>query len=373
MLFKKKSKETHQEDESTPESVEIDEAGELLNREKDIDTVKDFIENLKLHYDFTDDEELKRRLAHQIVKIELALGKPTPSLRAEDLKVRETEDGVLGYYEPYTDVTALSHDMLEDFNTDQTLLNHVVVHESLHAKGYSDESIVELKVKKLISAKPGIYPNEQRRAKSTFFHTGINKALTLYDIEKPDELCNYYLEVELEKLWNDKLRSRFKKEQKRGKLDAAKILERIAQDVIKRIENDFEKGVQRLYDMLKVRGFDFKKKNLLIFWKNLSKRSLLREGKLPLPYRVNAFFRHYKWAEIMKRVVKKKFWLILVYFLYFYFTKWKIVSSPKKKLAKLLGEAEKAHIEYEKKLGHRDEDWPSWYADYIVKKIAGAT
>lgn len=40
-------------------------------------------------------------------------------------------------------------------------------------------------------------------------------------------------------------------------------------------------------------------------------------------------------------------------------------------LARLLREAERAHAEYEKELGRRDEDWPAWYADYIVGKLTG--
>jgi hypothetical protein len=38
-------------------------------------------------------------------------------------------------------------------------------------------------------------------------------------------------------------------------------------------------------------------------------------------------------------------------------------------LAALLREAERAHGEYEKTLGRRDEDWPTWYADYILRKL----
>jgi hypothetical protein len=38
-------------------------------------------------------------------------------------------------------------------------------------------------------------------------------------------------------------------------------------------------------------------------------------------------------------------------------------------LADLLREAERAHGEFEKTLGRRDEDWPSWYADYMLKKL----
>ena len=42
------------------------------------------------------------------------------------------------------------------------------------------------------------------------------------------------------------------------------------------------------------------------------------------------------------------------------------------RLAELLREAERAYGEYEKELGARDDDWPSWYADYIVKRLEGA-
>ena len=38
-------------------------------------------------------------------------------------------------------------------------------------------------------------------------------------------------------------------------------------------------------------------------------------------------------------------------------------------LARLLREAKEAHAEYELELGSPDEDWPSWYAGYIVDKL----
>jgi catechol 2,3-dioxygenase-like lactoylglutathione lyase family enzyme len=40
-------------------------------------------------------------------------------------------------------------------------------------------------------------------------------------------------------------------------------------------------------------------------------------------------------------------------------------------LASALRRAEAAHGEYEKRLGQRDADWPSWYAEYIVREQAG--
>ena len=43
----------------------------------------------------------------------------------------------------------------------------------------------------------------------------------------------------------------------------------------------------------------------------------------------------------------------------------------REQLAELLREAERAHGEYERDLGRRDEDWPSWYADYILRRLEG--
>ena len=45
------------------------------------------------------------------------------------------------------------------------------------------------------------------------------------------------------------------------------------------------------------------------------------------------------------------------------------MELTKEDLEKLLREAEKAHGEYEQKLGQRDDNWPSWYAEFIVKKL----
>jgi hypothetical protein len=45
------------------------------------------------------------------------------------------------------------------------------------------------------------------------------------------------------------------------------------------------------------------------------------------------------------------------------------VELTGERLAELLREAERAHGEYERGLGHRDEDWPRWYADYILGRL----
>lgn len=41
-------------------------------------------------------------------------------------------------------------------------------------------------------------------------------------------------------------------------------------------------------------------------------------------------------------------------------------------LEQLLREAEQAHAEYERTLGHPDENWPAWYAEYIYRKLQPA-
>jgi catechol 2,3-dioxygenase-like lactoylglutathione lyase family enzyme len=41
-------------------------------------------------------------------------------------------------------------------------------------------------------------------------------------------------------------------------------------------------------------------------------------------------------------------------------------------LASAFRRAERAHGEHEKTLGHRDEDWPEWYAAYMVAEQSGA-
>jgi hypothetical protein len=47
-------------------------------------------------------------------------------------------------------------------------------------------------------------------------------------------------------------------------------------------------------------------------------------------------------------------------------------SDLQQRLAALLREAERAHGEYETSLGHRDDDWPDWYAAYIAERLGSS-
>jgi hypothetical protein len=50
----------------------------------------------------------------------------------------------------------------------------------------------------------------------------------------------------------------------------------------------------------------------------------------------------------------------------------KLEELSREELAELLREAERAHGEYEKQLGKRDEDWPSWYAQFMLDRLRGS-
>lgn len=41
----------------------------------------------------------------------------------------------------------------------------------------------------------------------------------------------------------------------------------------------------------------------------------------------------------------------------------------KEALAELLRDAEREHADYERELGHRDEQWPEWYAAYVLDRL----
>ena len=43
-------------------------------------------------------------------------------------------------------------------------------------------------------------------------------------------------------------------------------------------------------------------------------------------------------------------------------------DNAQARLAMLLREAEAAHGEYEMQIGRRDDDWPDWYAKFILEQ-----
>ena len=49
----------------------------------------------------------------------------------------------------------------------------------------------------------------------------------------------------------------------------------------------------------------------------------------------------------------------------------RVEELSQEELAQLLRDAERAHGEYERELGERDEDWPSWYAGWMLERLRG--
>jgi hypothetical protein len=47
----------------------------------------------------------------------------------------------------------------------------------------------------------------------------------------------------------------------------------------------------------------------------------------------------------------------------------RIEELSQEELAELLRQAERAHGEYERELGGRDDDWPSWYAGFMLEQL----
>jgi hypothetical protein len=48
-----------------------------------------------------------------------------------------------------------------------------------------------------------------------------------------------------------------------------------------------------------------------------------------------------------------------------------VTFSSAEELAQALRRAEAAHGEHEKRTGERDEDWPAWYAAYMLAEQTG--
>ena len=94
--------------------------------------------------------------------------------------------------------------MLEDFSAGSSLITHVLKHEERHKKGTADEGAVELELKGKTSSTVSFYVSEQQKAKRAFYNVGTSKALDLYNMNKPKELTDCYLKVELEKKYKSK-------------------------------------------------------------------------------------------------------------------------------------------------------------------------
>lgn len=227
----------------------------IEKQEVKIETIADFIKALELSYDTTEDLEMKQKIGHQIVKINIGLG--VTGYSADQVKVENTPAGVLGLYYPESNETAISTDLLEDFSTDTSLLKHVLAHEEMHKKGIDDEGMVELSLRGKLPTTISFYVTEQQKAKSAFYNVGISKAVELYDTDKPKDLLDSYLEVELEKEYMHS-----KKELEKMQTD--KYLKLKISEEVKSLSEKLEDGVPRFFELLNKSDIQKKVKEVLL-------------------------------------------------------------------------------------------------------------
>lgn len=215
----------------------------------EVNTVKDFIDSLKWNYDEAKNEKMRRKISYQIIKIEIGLR--AARIDAREVRVSKMPDGTLGLFNPQNKKIDVSEDLLSDFNADTQLLETVFVHEKTHKEGIYDEGLTQLRVRqKIPSAAEGIYPAEQKEAQRTFYKTGIDNALGLYDIDHPEKLVDYYLEVEIRRAIPERKRKLFTKN----------YVAKIAKEQADKLSKKFKEGAEKLFGKLESKGYNFQKK-----------------------------------------------------------------------------------------------------------------
>ncbi len=227
-------------------------------------TVGELLDLWRQQYEETDDKGIKPELAYKIIRMRMALG--VAKLDANEVKIRESETGVLGLYDPATGEVAITEEGLE---LPAEHFADVLVHESGHAgkltgKRLMDEGVAEsVTLSKLPGAMQGIYQRERRLTKETFSGVGAEKALRAYDFDHPTRLAEMYLEVELRDQWK-KIKEKLPDERPETSAAQDKALRKAMVGVGKSIKDQFKKGVPDLYEKLREENFDFKGNELKI-------------------------------------------------------------------------------------------------------------
>jgi hypothetical protein len=220
--------------------------------EKEVKTIEDFIDCLKWNFDNTEDEAERRLLGHQIVKIEIGLR--TAGLDAGMIKVGWMENGTLGTYDIAENEISISADLLSDFKTESKLFELVLVHEKIHQEGNLSEGMTELAAEKKVGVVTVVYAKEKEHVIKTFRKEGVDKAISLYDIDDPEKLAAYYFDVELEDIWKHKdLEKKFSRlsANPNGKISLHGIIQKLRKDhEIGKRTNNFKVATEELYDKI---------------------------------------------------------------------------------------------------------------------------
>ena len=205
-------------------------------KQENIKTVADFINNLEECLLNTEDEEEKTKIAYHLVRIKGAFNKA--GVKLDKFNIGVTEDGRWSMYDKAGNSFKIDPELIENSKVDQNLLSIVLEEAEAEKKGFSDIGFQQLAIKKLIGANEH-HKEERDSAFRVFVKWDKDKVLNLYNIKSPEKLADYFLEKEVEK--------RFRKNSKINSSQLGKYLRVI-----------FKKGAPELYKKLQANGYGFR-------------------------------------------------------------------------------------------------------------------
>ena len=269
--------ETPPEEPPVPEVPEIPEIppdqpepnAETEPLRESIDTVAQMMEHWREQYDHAEGPE-KQELAHRLVRMGEALA--LSGLHADQVKIRETTPGILGFYLPATGEIAITPAGL---SLPAEHFQDVLVHEATHAgittrKEIGDEGLAQIvTINKVSGAMPGIYESEQASAREAFAGIGLDRVLDKYDFDRPAELIELYLQTEWHDAWRDHWQTEVGEQSEISTgAERQELLEDKMKDWVERLEKTFEEAAPRLFEKAKTSGFNFDKTHQKLFQKN---------------------------------------------------------------------------------------------------------
>ena len=166
-------------------------------KQENIKTVADFINNLEERLLNTEDEEEKTKIAYHLVRIKGAFNKA--GVRLDKFNIGATEDGRWSMYDKAGNSFKVDPDLIENSKIDQNLLGIVLEEAEAEKKGFADIGFQQLAMKKLIGARE-YHKDKRESALRVFPQWRKDKVLNLYNIKAPEKLADYFLKKEVEKL-----------------------------------------------------------------------------------------------------------------------------------------------------------------------------
>ena len=239
VVHEKKQEESPKNEDVTEENIlkDIKYSKEIPEeKQENIRTVADFINNLKECLLNTEDEEEKTKIAYHLVRIKGAFNKA--GVRPDKFNIGATKDGSWSMYDKAGNSFKVDPELIENSKIDQGLLGIVLEEAKAEKQGFADIGFQQLAMKKLIGALE-YHKDKRESALRVFPQWRKDKVLNLYNIKSPEKLADYFLKKEVEK--------RFRKNSKINSSQLGKYLRVI-----------FKKGAPELYKKLKANGYGFR-------------------------------------------------------------------------------------------------------------------